>query len=286
MGLGISVIIINYNTEELLAECLSSLQAQQKDIHEIVVVDNASADRSVPMIRERFPSVRLLALSENLGFGRANNLASKHSSGELLFLLNPDTRILPGCLSAIRQYMGAHPEIGMAGTAICDEQHLLQSTVHNEYPGSHYSGTIFSDLPGEVAWLLGASLVVRKEVFDRIQGFDPDFFLYGEDIDLGLRIRKANWALGYIPEAKIIHLEGQSELATPRPALFEKKMRAELLFYQKHYPPEIVRRIKRVRRFQAFWRIATLWLAGLFGREKDQVRAKRVKYSVAAKVYR
>ena len=286
MGFKISVIIVNYNTEELLAECISSLQSQQLYIYEIIVVDNASVDRSVAMVRERFPFVHLVALSENIGFGRANNLAFEKCSGKLLFLLNPDTRVLPGCLGAIQHYMMEHPEVGMAGTAICDEKQVLQTTVHNEYPGSHYGGKLFSDLPGDVAWLLGASLVLRREVLEQIQGFDSDFFLYGEDIDLGLRIRKASWPLGYIPEARIIHLEGQSERTTPQEALFEKKMRAELLFYHKHYPPETVRRIKKIRRLQALWRIATLWLSGLLGKENETALEKRIKYSVAARVYR
>jgi N-acetylglucosaminyl-diphospho-decaprenol L-rhamnosyltransferase len=286
MGPQFSIIIVNYNTEELLLQCIASLQAQQSFIREIIVVDNASVDHSVVMVRERFPFVHLVALQENIGFGRANNLAFEKCSGEWLFLLNPDTYLLPNCLEATHRYMVAHPEIGMAGTAVYDAKQMLQPTVNDEYPGTHYSGKLFSDLPGSIAWLLGASLVLRRAIMKHVQGFDPDYFLYGEDIDLCLRIRKAGWALGYMPEARIVHLEGQSERATPSAAVFEKKMRGELLFYQKHYPAETIRRIKNVRRLQALWRIATLWLAGLLGRENATTRTKRIKYSVAARVYR
>ncbi len=112
----LSIIIVNYNTAELLLRCLASLQEQESYIREIVVVDNASTDHSVEEVLENFPSVRLVALQDNIGFGRANNLAFGMCSGELLFLLNPDTGVLPGCLAAIQSYMLQNKEIGMAGT--------------------------------------------------------------------------------------------------------------------------------------------------------------------------
>lgn len=282
----LSVILVSYNTSGVLLPCLASLQAQQSHIREIIVVDNNSQDNTVALVRERFPSVHLLASPENLGFGRANNLALPLCTGGLVFLLNPDTRVLPGCLSALLQYMEAHPEIGMAGTAVFDERHVPQATVSMEYPGGHYAGQLFSGLPGEIAWLLGASLVVRRHVMEQVQGFDPDYFLYGEDIDLSLRIRKAGWPLGYAAEAQIVHLEGQSERSTPYVALFEKKLRGELLFYHKHYPDRLVRRIKRIRRMQAIWRIATLWLMGKCATEQEAWRKKWIKYTVAARLYR
>lgn len=282
----LSVIIVNYNTADLLLHCLRSLQTQQSLIREIIIVDNNSHDNTVAVVREHFPSVHLIASPENLGFGRANNLAWPLCTGELLFLLNPDTRVLPGCLSALIQYMEAHPKIGMAGTAVFDEQQRPQATVNREYPGGHYTGDLFSGLPGEIAWLLGASLVVRRHVMEQVQGFDPDYFLYGEDIDLSLRIRKAGWSLGYIPEAHIIHLEGQSERSTPYATLFEKKMQGELLFYHKQYPADLVQRIKLVRRIQALWRIAGLWLIGKCTTKKERWRKKWAKYTVAARLYR
>lgn len=282
----LSVIIVNYNTEDLLLNCLESLQAQDLYIHEIIVVDNNSHDKSVARVRELFPFVHLIALTENIGFGRANNLAIARSSGELLFLLNPDTVLLPGCLAALCAYMPLHQDVGMAGTAIYDAQKRLQATNKDEYPGAHYAGSLFSGLPGSIAWLVGASLVIRRQVMEQVQGFDPDFFLYAEDVDLSLRIRKAGWILGYCAEAGIIHLEGQSERTTPPAALFEKKIRADLLFYLKHYPDKVVRRIKRVRRMQAFWRIATLWLHGIFVRENETIQRKKIKYRVAAQLYR
>jgi GT2 family glycosyltransferase len=282
----ISVIIVNYNTAELLADCLASLLKQESLIHEIVIVDNASADQSVAMVQRNFSSVNLIVGRENIGFGRANNLAFDSCSGDLLFLLNPDASILPGCMEAIRHYMVQNQQIGLAGTSTCNADYTHHSTVDYVYPGEHYSKGLFSDLPGEIAWLLGAGLVIRREVMERVKGFDPDYFLYGEDIDLCLRIRKAGWPLGYISDAKIIHLEGQSERDTDPAVLFEKKMRGELLFCSKHYPPEIVSKIRRVRWLEAWWRIGTLQLSRIFGRESESSRMKRIKYAVASHVYR
>ena len=281
----ISVIIVNYNTAELLRSCLASLLEQNSLIREIIVVDNASVDLSAALVREEFPSVHLMAQQDNIGFGRANNLAFGMCSGELLFLLNPDTCVLPGCLAAIQNYMLQNKEIGMAGTATHDADMSFHPTVQYEYPGDHYAGALFSDLPGTIAWLLGASLVLRREVMQHVQGFDPDFFLYGEDIDLCLRIRQAGWPLGYITDARIVHHEGQSERNTEPAKVFEKKMRAELLFFTKHYSSEIVCRIKRARWLQAWWRLATLRLSSLFCKS-EIIRMKLTKYSVATRVYR
>lgn len=281
-----SIIIVNYNTGDLLSACLDSLQGQQALIREVVVVDNNSQDNSVDRIRKAFPAVRVIGLPENIGFGRANNRALDSCSGDLFFLLNPDTRLQPGCMAAMAAYMAANRDVGMAGTAVYDAQGIRQATANLEYPGNHYSGALFSGLPGDIAWLLGASLVIRRQVMEQVQGFDPDYFLYGEDIDLSLRVRQAGWRLGYIPDAGIIHLEGQSERTTPPAQLFEKKMQGELLFYTKHYPADTVRRIKRVRRVQAVWRLASLWIQKIFGREDEVLRQKRAKYTVAARLYR
>lgn len=282
----ISVIIVSYNTAGLLSACLDALGEQAGHLREIIVVDNASADGSVRLVREEYPGVRLLALAENIGFGRANNLGMEIAGGELLFLLNPDTRVLPGCFAAMRRFMAGHPEVGMAGTAVFGDNGDRHTTVQFDYPGARYLGRRFAALPGTIAWLLGASLVVRPEVMEQVKGFDPDFFLYGEDIDLSLRVRKAGWQLGFIEEAGIVHLGGQSERATRPADLFEKKMRGELLFIDKHYPPATVRRIRRARRLQAWWRVASLRLAACWPGDRQALQSKLTKYLVATRVYR
>jgi GT2 family glycosyltransferase len=281
-----SVVIVSYNTAALLADCLASLEGQQGLICEVVVVDNASADDSVALVEQRFPAVRLIAGAENIGFGRANNLAAAHCSGEFLFLLNPDTRIAPGCIQALLDYMEAHPEIGMAGAATFNDDGSPQPTVQSTYPCHHYAKDAFAALPGDIAWLLGSGLVVRRQAWEQVRGFDPDYFLYGEDVDLGLRIRKAGWPLGYAAEARITHIGGQSERKTDPAAVFEKKMRGELLFYRKHYPAATVRTITWIRRLEAWWRRLTLRLTALVGGDGERNRLKLIKYRVASRVYR
>lgn len=286
MSYSISVIIVNYNTSACLVTCLSSLEKERASIHEVIVVDNASHDDSVLQVKQHFPWVALIESPANLGFGVANNLAFSQSSGNLLFLLNPDAYVERGCCSAIGAYMESHPDIGMAGTATLDENGNKQPTVDHEYPGQRYSPDIFQRLPGNIAWLLGSGLVVRREVMGRVEGFDPDFFLYGEDLDLSLRIRKANWPLGYIENAKITHLGGQSERKTQPQDLFAKKLKAELLFFRKHYPPKVIRRIMRTRHLEACWRLFSLKVQEvLFGCD-ERDRLKQIKYRVARQIYR
>lgn len=285
MSANLSVIIVSYNTAELLSNCLASLEQQRSSIREIIVFDNASSDHSVDMVKRHFPGVSLLASTENIGFGQANNLALARNSSPLLFLLNPDTVIAPGCIGAIEQYMQTHPEIGLAGTATFNSDGTLQETVKYTYPGHRYGRKVIADLPGDIAWLLGSGLVVRRDIMERVSGFDPDFFLYGEDIDLCLRVRKAGWPLGYITGAKIMHIGGQSERSTPPDVLFAKKMRAELLFYNKHYSPAAVRKIARNRHLEAGWRRVCLRLKGLVGKSCESDRLKQIKYCVASEIF-
>jgi N-acetylglucosaminyl-diphospho-decaprenol L-rhamnosyltransferase len=282
----ISVVIVSYNTAALLADCLASLEGQRGLIREVVVVDNASSDDSVSVVKQRFPDVRLIAGTENIGFGRANNLAAGQCGGELLFLLNPDTRIEPGCIQAMIAYMEEHPEIGMAGTATFNDDGAPEPTAQSTYPGHNYAKDAFARLPGDIAWLLGSGLVVRRRVWEQIKGFDPDYFLYGEDVDLGLRVRKAGWPLGYAAEARIVHIGGQSERKSDPAAVFEKKMRGELLFYRKHYPAATVRKIIRIRRLEAWWRRLTLRLAFQVGGDFERNRLKLIKYQVTSRVFR
>ena len=285
MAFNVTVIIVNYNTSACLLTCLSSLEKQRGLMHEVIVVDNASDDDSVLQVKQHFPWVALIESPTNLGFGVANNLALSRSTGELLFLLNPDAYVEPGCFAAIEAFMEAHPDIGMAGTATLDVHGNIQPTVDHEYPGQRYCPETFQRLPGDIAWLLGSGLVVRRDVMERVQGFDPDFFLYGEDVDLSLRIRKAKWPLGYIDAARITHLGGQSERKTQAEDLFAKKLKAELLFFRKHYPPKVIRRIVRIRYFEACWRLISLKVQDVLLGLDERARLKQIKYGVARQMY-
>lgn len=273
----LSVIIVNYNTADLLASCLRSVLSQSA-CAEVWVVDNASQDHSVAMVREQFPEVRLIASPENLGFARANNLAARQATGRFIHYLNPDTVVRPGCFAAMLRFMEDHPAIGMAGTRLLYPDHTEQGSVEKRYPGQRHAKGCLAGLPGSIAWLLGASLIARREVVEQVGGFSEEYFLYGEDIDLGLTVRRAGWELGFIAEAVVIHWEGQSERHSQPCAVLRKKLAAEALFYRRHYTPAAIGRICQANIRQARWRLLTLPVARLWAPDKAAVAAKQERY--------
>lgn len=282
----LSIVIVNYNTADLLPACLDSIREQRQEWEQVIVVDNASADDSVAMVQERYPWVKLIVNRKNLGFGVANNLAVPHCESDLVFLLNPDTTLSPGCLAAARRFMAAHERVGLGGVQMYDSTGALQQTAEAEYPGAHYSNGTLDGLPGRTAWVLGAGMVVRSGVMEQVGGFDEDFFLYGEDIDLCLRIRLAGWEIATIMGAGITHLEGQSERGVEPLVVFEKKLQAEMLFLRKHYSSKLCGKIGRVRALQAGWRIFCLTCLPPLPGQKHLQRTKLARYRYAFTAYR
>ncbi len=282
----LSVVIVSYNTVDLLPACVESVLAQEAASLQIIVIDNASADETVDILLHRcYRDLELVANRENVGFARACNQGLRRCRSDLVLFLNPDTVVQPGCFAAILDYMAAHPETGLAGTAILEPDMRPHPSVEYDYPGHHYVRDELDGLPGRIAWLLGASLVGRSELLRAIGGFDEDFFLYGEDIDLGLRMRKAGHPLGFISRARVMHLEGQSERRAPAEQVFARKIRAELLFFQHHYRQETIRRIARARWLQATWRIPGLRLSLALARDRQDLLEKLVKYQVTRRIY-
>lgn len=276
----LSVIIVNYNTADFLTACLRSVLAQTGASCEVWVVDNASADHSVAMVREQFPQVRLLASPENLGFAKANNQATREAGGRFIYYLNPDTEVRPGCFSAILRFMEANPSVGMAGTRLLYPDHTPQGSVEERYPGQRHATGELTGLPGRIAWLLGASLIARREVVEQVGGFSEDFFLYGEDIDLSLKVRQAGWKLGFIPGAEVIHWEGRSERHTLPIEVLRKKLAAEALFYRRYYTPAAIDRICRANIRQARWRLLTLPIERFLAPDKKSATAKLDRYQL------
>ncbi len=280
----LSVIIVNYNTADLLPGCLDSLDRQGWSC-EIIVVDNASCDQSVDLLHERYPWVTVIANRTNEGFSKANNQGLRECRGELVFFLNPDTIVQPGCFAAMLDFMAARPKVALAGTALFDPDFSPHPSVEYTYPGHSYARRELADLPGDIAWILGAALLGRRDCMELIGGFDERFFLYGEDVDLGLVMRKRGWLLGSVPGAGVIHLEGQSERNTAPMEVFKKKLRAELLFYDKHYSENTVRRICRAYGRQARWRLFSLRLTMPLCRDRESARFKLDRYRVALEFY-
>jgi GT2 family glycosyltransferase len=276
----LSIVIVSYNTAARTLACLESLQAAPDD-KEIFVVDNASSDDSVKLIRNRFPEVHLIVGAINRGFAAANNVARPDCRGRYLVFLNPDTTVKPDALKKALTFMDTQKQIGLAGAKILNPDGTLQASVSYKYPGEKFTSGETAGLKGDIACVLGAFMIARKELIDELEGFDEDFFLYGEDQDLCWRIRERRYSIGYIQDAEVFHWGGQSEINTNVPALFEKKLRAEYLFYSKHYRPETISRIKRAQARKARYRLMTLKSTALFARDKLAHINKIQCYSIA-----
>jgi N-acetylglucosaminyl-diphospho-decaprenol L-rhamnosyltransferase len=273
-----SVIIVSYNTAHLIADCLASVEASRSVEKEIFVVDNASFDKSVELITTRFPAVKIIVNQENKGFGPSSNQALRESHGRYVIFLNPDATVEPDTLRIAISFMDANQQIGLAGAKILNPDRSLQPSVSYKYPGEKFATDEIAGLQGDIACVLGAFMIARKFLLDDLHGFDEDFFLYGEDQDLCWRIREKGYSVGYIEEAEVFHWGGQSEIRTPQVTLFEKKLKAEYLFYQKHYSPQTIARIKQAEKLKAFYRLITLELARPFVRNKIDLQNRIDRY--------
>ena len=235
----LSVIIVNYNTGRYVLECIDSLLLQEDVNLEIIVVDNASRDNSVDLITEKFGSeVKLIRSPKNVGFGQANNLAASVAKSEFLLVLNPDTTIPDTkALFNLIVFLETHPKVGMVGPVIEEPRKGKRVLPRLTYPSSRhlkYTQT-FKKLPGSIAWILGACMLFRRELYQSISGFDPDYFLYGEDADICLRVRKKGYEIGYCEDVLIKHVSAASEIGADSFDKWLRKRRGVFLFITKHF---------------------------------------------------
>jgi len=282
----LSVIIVSYNTLDYLEVCLESIQRQIGAVHETFVVDNASVDGSVEMVRERFPWAFLIANPHNAGFARANNQALSRCRGRYLLYLNPDTELRDGSFARMTAYMDANKQVGLAGCRLVNPDGSPQSSTEMRYPGQKYAAGEMEGLGGDIAWVMGAAMVAEAGLVQTLQGFDEGFFIYGEDADLCLRVRKAGLQIGYIHDAVVVHWGGRSERNNEPVDVWSRKFSVEMNFFRKHYSERAVRAIKRAHLMKAFWRVATIKLALPFIREKNGARLKLARYRHVIKVLR
>ena len=280
----ISIIIVSYNTANLTLDCLASLPTTDELKKEIFVVDNSSTDNSVEMIAERYPQVSVIANQKNKGFGAASNQALKNCGGRYIIFLNPDTTVKPDTLRNAVAFMDANRHVGLAGAKILNPDGTPQESVSYRYPGEKFTSGETANLQGNIACVLGAFMIARKELLDELHGFDEDFFLYGEDEDLAWRIREKGFSIGYIDNADVFHSGGQSEAGTPPIALIEKKIKAEYLFYAKHYKTETIARIKKAERIKAVFRLITLKISLPFSQKKTIIHNKIDRYRLIYKM--
>jgi N-acetylglucosaminyl-diphospho-decaprenol L-rhamnosyltransferase len=250
----LSIVIVNWNTRLLLAQCLQSIYDTVSDLDfETIVVDNASSDGSVAMVRGRFPQTRVIVNSENVGFVRANNQAIARCQGRYVLLLNSDTQVLPGSLDKTVQFMDEHPSTGIVGVQLLNPDGTFQGS-HTPFPILWREFLILSGLG---RWLIrptfpshgpqaekgaqriegyvgGAFLMARREAADQIGGLDERIFMYAEEVDWCYRFHQAGWEVWYLPQAPIIHYGGQS--SKKRHERMEAELyRSRVYFFRKHY---------------------------------------------------
>jgi GT2 family glycosyltransferase len=258
----VSIVIVSFNTRDMLRECLETTRNQGVTT-EVIVVDNASRDGSAAMVRNEFPDVRIIASANNLGFAGANNLAFAEATGRYVVLLNSDAFLRPGTLARAVAQMDAEPTVGLAGG-------LLVGRDGHWQPSARLFPSLFNDClsltglsarfrssrlfgradrtwadpkqPTDTDWVPGAFSIIRAEVLNTIGHFDPRFFLYYEEVDLCRRIKAAGYRVAYWPDLEVVHIGGESSKTVRRLSLSSSgsqltlwRMRSALLYYRKHH---------------------------------------------------
>ena len=252
----ISVIIVTFNSADCIAACVESVLVQTKISVEVIVVDNASTDETLARLKDL--PCRVISSAENLGYGRGANLGFAASRGRHIYLLNPDAWLIgKNSLAELSRRFDANPRWGMAGTLIRAADGQAESPPAMDYPGARHVRRDFSKLPGRIAWIMGASMIIRRELYEKLGGFDPGFFLYSEETDFCLRLRELGFEIGYIGEVAVSHIGGASEDPRDPYNVSARKLRGLLRFRQKHYSLDdcvrLARRDLRRARWRMFW---------------------------------
>lgn len=255
MKTDLSIIIVNWNGQEITRQCLKSIYERTKNINfEVIVVDNASADSSCQMIRDEYPQVNLICNTENRGFAAANNQGINASKGDFILLLNNDTIILENAVEKTLQIAKLNPQAATISCKVLNPDYTLQSSCfmfpsllnlslaamhldsffpkHKFFGRERYAGTDWNEIT-EVDVIAGCFMLVRKDAVKDIGMLDERFFMYAEETDWCLRFKKAGWKILYAPVGQIIHLGGATSKKV-KPAMMLQLKGSILLFIKKH----------------------------------------------------
>lgn len=252
----ISIIIVSFNTREMTLDCLRSIADETKSAHEVIVIDNASKDGSAAAVAASFPTVRLLAESQNHGFARANNIAAKYARGRYILLLNPDTVVLDGAIDRLLAFAKARPEARIWGgrtlygdgrlnpTCCWGKMTLWSVFCTTTGLSSSFRGSRLFNPEGYGDWqrdderavdiVCGAFLLIPRPFWEELGGFDLRYVMYGEEADLCLRARALGASPRITPEATIIHYVGASEQV--RGSKIVMLLKAKILLIRDHFP--------------------------------------------------
>jgi GT2 family glycosyltransferase len=246
----LSIIIVNWNTREYLLPCVESIFEKEHGIsQEVIVVDNGSQDGSREEVKKKFPSIHLIENKKNLGFAKAANQGLEKASGRYLLLLNPDTQVKHGAIERLVSFMESHSEVGVVGGQLLNSDGSRQNSIANfpslttelfnknllrwlfptRFPGKE---RIYLE-PIEVDSVIGACMMVRRDVLEQVGSLDEDYFLFLEETDWCYRIKRKGWKVFHVPQAEIIHFQGKSaenEMARAKIEYYHSRY----LFFKKH----------------------------------------------------
>jgi GT2 family glycosyltransferase len=246
----LSIVIVNYNVYYFLDLCLKSVQKACSEINaEIIVVDNASSDNSCKLVSKNFPEVQLICNKENVGFSKANNQGVEIASGEFVLILNPDTVVGENTFLELLQFSKKVSDLGAAGVQLVDGTGTYLPESKRGIPtlkasfnrflgkdknkGTYYANDVSQDGVGVVDVLVGAFMFLKTEVYKEVGGFDEDYFMYGEDIDLSYKLLKLGYQNYYIGTSKTILFKGES---TRKDVKYLKHFHGAMeIFYKKHF---------------------------------------------------
>ncbi len=293
----ISIIIVSWNTRDLLTQCLQSVEActinEERFSVETFVIDNASTDGSPQMVHKHFPHVHLIENVQNVGFARANNQAIPQSTGRYVVLLNSDTEVLPGALAAMGEFMEAYPQAAGCGPVLLNADGTLQPSCHpmltperefwrlmfldRIWPRATYAQTRWDQsTPRQVEVIKGACFMLRREALNQVGLLDDQYFMYTEEMDLCHRLLEAGWTLWWVPEAKVKHY-GEASSRQAAEEMYIQLYRSKAQFHRKFGGSRRAEHFKRLL-WLAYWpRFITVALAaklkpGLAGRARTYRR--------------
>ena len=300
--INLSVVILNWNVRDLLRQCLESVvrddgpaNRHQPLFTEIIVVDNASSDGSVEMVRAEFPAVRLIVNAANRGYPGGNNDGIAAAQGRYVLILNPDTQVVGDALSALVAYADGHPDVGVVAPQLLNtdgsvqssrrrfptmmtalfESTWLQSVAPRGVLRYYYMLDRTDDETQQVDWAVGACLLVRREVIDQVGTLDEGFFMYSEEMDWCRRIKQAGWKIVYLPTAQVIHHMGKSsdQVMAQRHIYFQT---SKVRYFRKHHGKWAAALLRMALLAMYVWQLVLEAVKGLIG-SKPTLRRERVR---------
>lgn len=265
----LSIIILTYNVQNVIIPCLDSVFGYLRPGWEVIVVDNASSDKTINTIKgKKYPGIKIIENQKNLGFSSGNNIVAKKVFSEFVLFLNPDTVVEKDSISFPLEYLKKHPEVGAASVKVVLGNGELDDSCHRGFPTPWNAFCYFSGLskvfpktklfsgytlgymdlnqPHEVDSINGAFWMMKRELGNKLGWFDEDFFWKGEDLDFCFRIKKEGYKIMYLPQEKITHYKGSSKGHQKGSKTYEARFDVMRLFYQKHYKDRYPKLVKEL----------------------------------------